>query len=358
VALVHGHETWGTPRRNHALARCGGVTADRLSPSHTPDASLSDRLDVIDLEPLRLGGDHHELASAIDRASRSLGFFVVVGHGVPGRVRDAAFDAARRFFAQPRDEKLRVDIARSPHHRGYVALASEALEDGLPGDLKECFDVGGELPDDHPEVRAGTPLYGSNTWPDLPGFREDVEAYQFAALDAAHLVLRGMALALDLEEHHFTASMHDPLCNLRLLHYPPTDEAPPGPDQPGCGAHTDYGSVTLLATDDVAGLQVQGRDGRWRDVSVEAGQLVVNLGDMFARWTNDRYVSTPHRVISPRSRHRYSIPFFVNPNFHTPISCLPSCTGPDHPVRYPTVTAGDYLLSRFDATHAYRGRQD
>lgn len=333
------------------------MTADDLAPLHTPDASRSARLEVIDLEPLRLGGDHHELASAFDGACRTVGFFVVVGHGLPGAVREAAFDATRRFFAQPHETKLRVDIARSPHHRGYVSLASEALEDGLPGDLKECFDVGSDLPADHPEVLAGTPLYGSNTWPDLPGFRQAIEAYQFAALDAAHLVLRGIALALDLDEHHFAASMHDPLCNLRLLHYPPTDEAPPGPDQAGCGAHTDYGSITLLATDDVAGLQVQGRDGRWRDVSVEPGQLVVNLGDMLARWTNDRYVSTPHRVISPRSRHRYSIPFFVNPNFHTEISCLPSCTGPGHPARYPPVTAGDYLLSRFDATHAYRSRQ-
>ena len=128
-----------------------------------------------------------------------------------------------------------------------------------------------------------------------------------------------------------------------------------GPDQLGCGAHTDYGAITLLLPDGNPGLEVRRRDGTWLKVRAPAGALVVNLGDMLARWTNDRYISTPHRVISPTTAPRYSVPVFVNPDYDAVVSCVPSCVTEERPCRYEPVVAGEYLVSRFDDTYPYRG---
>lgn len=312
-------------------------------------------LPVIDVSPLRRGGRADEAARQLDEACRDLGFFVVEGHGIDDDVRTRMFAAAKHFFDQPDDVKLAAAIAKSgAAHRGFAPIAGEVLEDGLPGDAKESFDIASDQGPDHPDVIAGTPLYGVNLWPPVDGFRATCDEYFAAAMDAAHLVLRVVALALDLPEDWFTSKMVDNITYLRLLHYPPTSVEPGEPDQPGCGAHTDYGLITLLAEDDVGGLQVQRRDGEWLDVRTEPGQLVVNLADLLARWTNHRWVSTPHRVVRPLDRSRYSIPLFVNTSYHTLVECLPTCVDAESPWPYDPIEVGDYLESRFDDTHAYR----
>ena len=314
-------------------------------------------LPIIDLTPLRDDpgpGDSaaaRAVAGELDQACRSLGFFTMVGHGIDAATTARVFDQARRFFALPRAAKDAMAIGRSPCHSGYVGFAAETLDRTVGGDQKESLDIGVDRSADHREVRAGTPLHGPAQWPDLPGFRDDILAYMNAAMETLHVVMGGLALALDLPRDYFRPLYRDPLCWLRLLHYPPVSSS--AQDGPGCGAHTDYGSVTLLAEDAVGGLQVQARDGRWLDVSTEPGTLVVNLGDMIARWTNDRYVSTPHRVVRPADRDRYSLPFFTAPDFHTVVECIPSCQA-ERPARYSPITAGEYMLSRFDDTHTYR----
>jgi isopenicillin N synthase-like dioxygenase len=139
-----------------------------------------------------------------------------------------------------------------------------------------------------------------------------------------------------------------------MIHYPPAERCTPGADQLGCGAHTDYGTITVLADDGVGGLQVRTRDGSWIDVEIPGDMLVVNLGDLMAIWTNDRWVSNPHRVVNPPGRDRYSIPLFVTPPFHTRIEALPTCVPEGTAPHHGPLVAGPYLLSRFDGTHSYR----
>jgi isopenicillin N synthase-like dioxygenase len=294
-------------------------------------------------------------AAEIDRICRQIGFFLIIGHGVDPDVKAAMMDAMRHFFARPLEEKLAIAIGNSPCHRGYVAIAAETLDEDTAGDLKESLDTGGEHGPDHPEVLAGVPMFGPNQFPDDPAFREAWEAYRAQAIEAAQRVQRAMARALGQPgEFLLDRPGGEVMYHLRHLHYPPQDVIAPGPDQLGCGAHTDYGTVTLLADDGVGGLQVMKRDGTWIDVGIPEDLLVVNLGDLMAIWTNDRWVSNPHRVVNPPHTDRYSMPLFVTPPFHAEISCLPTCLAPGEEPKYAPQEAGAYLVSRIDATHSYR----
>lgn len=327
-------------------------------------------LPVIDLSPFvdaaAASSDRaRSEAARLDAALCDTGFVVVTGHGIDDDVRSRYFDAMREFFALPLSEKEAIAIGNSPCHRGYVGLAAESLDGALgndddaigqasAGDLKETLDTGVEHPPDHPEVVAGTPLHGPNQWPDLAGFREAVEAYRDAAIVASERTHRALAVALGLDSEYFLDQPGEYLYHLRLLHYPPRESAPPEPGQFGCGAHTDYGSVTLLADDGHAGLQVRHRNGEWLDVSIPAGALVMNLGDLMSIWTNDRWVSNPHRVVSPAGVDRYSSPLFVEPGFHLRVEALASCVPEGEQPKHDPVVVGPYLLGRFDGTHSYR----
>jgi isopenicillin N synthase-like dioxygenase len=325
---------------------------------------------TIDLEPFATGAPlPSPLASAvaadIDDALREVGFVTVVGHGVAPGVKQAYFDAMRAFFELPLGEKEAIAIDRSEHHRGYVGFGTEALEGVLgndddtignaaAGDLKETLDTGIDYPSDHPLVVAGTPLHGPNQMPDLPGFREAYDAYRDAVIETALRMERGLAMALGLTPTFFEDQPGDTMFHLRLIHYPPRSRVTPAPGQLGCGAHTDYGTLTVLADDGIGGLQVRQRSGEWVDVAVPEGHLVVNIGDLMAIWTNDRWVSNPHRVVNPAGVDRYSSALFVTPPFHLRIETLPTCLDADGRARHAPLVSGPYLLSRFDGTHAYR----
>lgn len=315
-------------------------------------------LPTIDVSPFATGAPpsqaQDEAARLIDDTCRETGFFLITGHGVDPAAKEAMLAEARAFFALPQADKQAIAIAKSACHRGYVGFGSETLD--ATGDLKETLDTGGEHGPDHPEVRAGVPLFGPNQFPNLPGFRTTWSAYRTAAIEAAERVQRAMARALSLQDDDYFVAQPggETMYNLRLIHYPPQRTTQPAPGQLGCGAHTDYGTVTLLADDGIGGLQVMRRDGDWIDVPVGLDTMVVNLGDLMAVWTNDRWVSNPHRVINPPDTDRYSMPLFVTPPFHAMISCLPTCLAPGQSPRYEPQQAGPYLLSRFDATHSYR----
>ncbi len=325
---------------------------------------------TVDVSVFAAGGDRfaqRRAGEVIDETFRELGFLVVTGHGVEPAVRESFFDAMRSFFALPLADKEALAIGNSPCHRGYVGLEAEALDGALggeegrdrigsavAGDLKETLDTGAEHGPDHPEVLAGTPLHGPNQLPDLPGFREARDAYWTAMVEVLRRVHRGLAVALGLDVDHFNDVPGEPMCHLRMVHYPPQERVTPSPGQLGCGAHTDYGSVTILADDGVGGLQVQLRSGVWIDVTIPEGALVVNLGDLMAIWTNDRWTSNPHRVVNPAGVDRYSSPFFVEPPFHHVIEALPGCVPAGERPHHDPVVTGEYLLSRFDGTHDYR----
>lgn len=312
-------------------------------------------LPLIDIAPL-YGTDSaawRDVATQIDTACRDWGFFYITGHGIPPERIDALLAAAKAFFALPEAEKLKIDITRTAHHRGYGAIATEQLDPTQPSDLKETFDMGFHMAADHPEVLAGKPLRGPNRHPDLPGWAALMEQHYADMQALAQTLLRAIALALGIERDFFDARFAEPISVFRMIHYPPRHTARSA-DQPGAGAHTDYGCVTLLYQDDAGGLQVRNVNGEWIDAPPITGSFVVNIGDMMARWSNDRYTSTPHRVISPQGVHRYSMPFFAEPHPDTEISCLPNCSSADNPPKYPPVTSAEYLLSRFADTYAYR----
>jgi isopenicillin N synthase-like dioxygenase len=298
-----------------------------------------------------------EAAAELDRICKETGFFLVTGHGIASDVKADMLAAAREFFASPAREKLRISIDRSSCHRGYVPIATEALDaTGSPaGDLKESLDTGLEHGPDHPEVRAGIPLAGPNQFPGTPGFRQAWERYLTQGIEAAQRVQRAMARALGLPAGYLLDRPGgEVMYHLRVLHYPPQHTAVPQPGQLGCGTHTDYGTVTLLADDGVGGLQVMRRDRTWIDVSAPSETLIVNLGDLMAIWTNDRWISNPHRVVNPPHTDRYSMPLFVTPPFRSVISCLPTCLEPGARPAYPTQDTGAYIMSRLNATHSYR----
>jgi isopenicillin N synthase-like dioxygenase len=292
------------------------------------------------------------MAADLRAACLDKGFFYIVDHGVPPELTRAVFDQARAFFALPMATKRTVDIARSPCNRGYEPLRAQVLEAGAPPDLKEGFYIGADLGPDDPRVAAGLFNHGPNQWPaGLPRWRETMEAYFARMLALCRTMMRALALALHLPRDHFEGFCDDPMATLRLLHYPP-QPAHPDPGEKGCGAHTDFGAITLLAQDDVGGLEVWDGENGWMAAPPVPGALVVNLGDLIARWTNDRYRSTLHRVINRSGRERYSVPFFFTGRADFEVGCLEGCLAPGEAPKYPPTTAIGHLEEMYRRTYA------
>lgn len=299
---------------------------------------------ILDWQRFASGEDRDGFVADLGAAARGPGFFLLTGHGVDPSLSARIFEMADLFFALPQSEKEAISILKTPHYRGWARDGLESLDEGSgQADRKESFNMGLDLAADDPRVLAGEPFRGVNQWPNLPGFRETMLAYYDAAMALGVDIHRAIALDLGLDEHHFDSAFVDPLAALRMLHYPPGTGAA---GEIGAGAHTDYGAITLLMTDGEAGLQVRPRGGDWIDAPHIDGAYVVNIGDCLMRWTNDIYVSTPHRVLPPK-RARRSVAFFVEANPDVVVTALPGTGAPI----YPPVRAADYLMSRLDATY-------
>lgn len=289
--------------------------------------------------------DRARFTAALGSAVRETGFFLLANAQVPADLRASVFAHAATFFDLPRGEKAKLSILDTPHFRGWGKPGDESLDETQPQvDTKETFNVGYDLAADDPRVLAGEPFRGVNRWPDIPGFDQTMLAYYAACQSQALALLRVMAEDLGLAPDHFDAHFSEPLSAMRLLHYPPATGAQ---NEIGAGAHTDYGAITLLMTDAEPGLQVRPRGGDWMDVPHVPGAYVVNIGDCMMRWTNDIYVSTPHRVLPPK-RQRRSVAFFCEANPDALVAALPG-TGD---AKYAPIRAADYLASRLDATYA------
>jgi isopenicillin N synthase-like dioxygenase len=299
------------------------------------------------------GATPDRLALRIDAALRESGFFAIAGHGVPAATVAAAFDAGQRFFALAQPTKERWHINRWALKRGFDPIGWQALDPGQPPDLKESFYLGEEH-------------IGPNQWPDealVPGFGAAMSAYAGAMQALARRLMGLFETALGLPGGHFGRFMQHPTCTTRLLHYPP-QPASALEGQIGCGAHTDWGALTLLAQDDTGGLQVQLADGTWLDVPPAPGTFVVNVGDMMQRWTNDRWLSTVHRVINrgrapgaagegqnlALGRDRYSIAYFFDLDAEAVITPLASCVSEHNPSKYTPITAGEHLVEMYRRT--------
>jgi isopenicillin N synthase-like dioxygenase len=308
---------------------------------------------VIDVAALISGspGEAQAVASALGRACREVGFFYVTGHNVPPALMARVFEASAALFSGPASIRDATAFTGAGGNRGYIRLGGEALDPSKPADVKEAFNIGLELKPDDPELLARAPFRGANLWPDIAGFRDTMLDYFDRVWRLGRDLHRGFALDLGLPIDFFQTKLDKPIAVLRLLHYPPVVQ-PPAEGQLGAGAHTDYGNVTLLATDAVGGLMVQDRSGRWLDAPVMPGAFVCNIGDCLMRWSNDVYVSTPHKVVSPAGRDRYSVAFFLDPNPDAVVACLRTCIGPDRPAKYAPISGADFLRSRLEPTYA------
>ncbi len=263
----------------------------------------------------------------LDNACENLGFFNLVNHGLEDQITQL-FDFAEAFFGLPQQEKETVP---RENRYGYVPNANEALDMRRKTGKAEFIDLG--LNDEIQSLLIEKSL-------------QQIREYQNQGLIVASEVLKALGTKLGVSKSFFEEKMNNPQCRLRFLHYLPLNS---DSEEYPLGAHTDYGLITLLATDGVAGLEIQKKDGEWLPVNTPKGSLIVNLGDMLARWTNDRYRSTPHRARIPERNSRYSIPFFINPDPNEVIEIIDSCVSDGNLNRYKPITAGAYLTSRIDS---------
>jgi len=313
---------------------------------------------IIDVGPLfnDTGNGPDEAARAvaaeIRRASVEVGFFYVRGHNVPSRLLKDMLATAKRYFGRPEAEKRRIQVNKA--HRGYVPFAQTTLGRAYKPDLKESLNFAFPFQAGDPYLEGGKPLIGLNQWPDdEPELRRIAETYYDAVFELGQRLLEGFALALDIDRSFFRSLYRHPLVRARLIHYPSQADAS-AEGQFGAAPHTDWGCITVLWQDDVGGLQVRNRAGQWIDAPPIEDTFVINIGDMLERWSNDLFVSTPHRVVNASGRERYSIPVFYDPDFETIVECLPGCSGLDNPPKHPRTVAGEYIAEQYDKSYAYR----
>jgi isopenicillin N synthase-like dioxygenase len=305
---------------------------------------------------LDLSRPDEALAPELGAAFRDIGFVALTHHGVPNAIIEAVYRAAGAFFDLPPETKRRVARPRPDQNRGYIAYGEETLArlDGqqTPPDYKEIFSIGPfDLPDDpYYTGAAAYPSFAPNLWPEEPDeLGPAMRAYWHEATTLARRVLGIGALALGLPRDYFAAMTDRHISMLRLICYPPYGR-PPAAGQLRAGVHTDLNMLTFVhANSDVGGLEVRARNGTWVAAPAAPDLFVVNVGDILMRWTNDLWVSTPHRVANPPAgwrQRRLSIPFFFQANYDTIVECLPT-TGS---VKYPPVSVGAYRAERFART--------
>lgn len=297
--------------------------------------------------------------AAIDRACREIGFFQIVGHGLDASIEEAAWELAGRFFDLPTEAKLELAIPEGDAY-GYGPFAIERLAasrgEETPPDLKETFSVGPFTapPPGLVDDPAAAFVYSPNRWPaGLPHMAAAFHAYYDDLADLVARLMSLMALGLGLPGDHFAPSIDRHTSALRALYYPAVDEGVPEPGQLRAGAHSDYGTLTLLRQDAVGGLQVRSTTGEWHDVPSIEGAYVVNVGDALERWTNDAWRSTLHRVVvRPGAGERHSLAFFHNANWDAVIEAIPTCVASGEAPRYAPVGAGRHLMDKFRSTQA------
>lgn len=308
-----------------------------MLPTHTMETNIP----LVDMGPYLEGTPEGraKVAQEIYRSAHEVGFTYLKNFGMSEDMLEAGFAVAHSFFNS--DEKLKVPFSPEVNH-GYTAMQGEALDPSKPADLKETFTC---------RDLSRKPS-GPEYWPN-PQFEAFMRVFYARIVSIASNVMGAFELAMDLPEGYFDERHTGLTQTLRLLHYPPVTEVAEG--QLGAGAHTDYGTLTVLFQDNAGGLQVQGLDGEWIDAPPIPGTVVINTGDLIARWSNDVFKSTPHRVV-PRpaamKNGRQSIAFFSDPDPDVMIETIPSCVTEDNPAKYEPISAGEHIRQRIMASQA------
>ena len=308
----------------------------------TTTPPCDESIPVLDLGPCFRGeaGALEAAAAQLHAACETVGFHFIANHGVPQALVDRVFAEAKRFHDLPLETKLELKANRN--QVGYMPYKTSVFRasryyDGDEPDLNAALFLKRDLASDHPDVLAGKRFRGTNLWPEtLPGFRETLREYMSQMEALALKMLPIYAIALDLPPDYFDQAFEDPMYTVRLSHYPPVKDA--AENQFGIAPHSDSSFFTLLAQNKVPGLSIQTSDGVWVEAPALEGTFLVNSGDMLHRWTNERFLSTPHRAFNASGGDRYAIPFFFDCNIDHEIACLPSCQGPDNPPKYPPTT--------------------
>ena len=325
---------------------------------------MADHIPVIDLAPIISGdpGARIQAAKELGSAAQTLGFAVVAGHGIDPLIGTALRDTALRFFDLPLEEKMAIRRPKNDQNRGYIPYGEETLVrmagGDSPPDYKEVFAIGPDSVPDEPYFTGpgSYPSFAPNLWPAAPEYlRPRMLAYWKSMETLMRIIAEALAISLSLPGDTFADLLdRTHTSQLRLLHYP-TIGRDVAPGQLRAGAHTDVGMMTILRNDPVpGGLQIKMRDGSWVDAPAVDDSYILNIGDLLMRWSNDRFVSTAHRVVLPpvgtgEDSRRLSIGFFVGPRYNAMVECLPTCCNRDDPPRYSPISVHDYRTSRFAA---------
>jgi len=306
-------------------------------PKSTDDVPIIDLTGTFEDGPARSAA-----AKAIRMACENTGFFYVSHHGIDQALIDAAFAESRRFFDQSTDWKMK--LAKQPGTNGYEPVETQALDNQSPPDWKESYNFSAGAP-------VGSMDHVPNLWPDqFLGFQHQLQTYHDAVRALGLHISRLIALSLDMPFSHFDPTFECQKASLRLLKYPPQ---PPSAkfNQIGAGAHTDWGWITVLAQDEIGGLEVETASGEWITVKPIPGAFVVNLGDLILHWTNGRYHSSLHRVMNNRSgKDRYSIVLFYDQAWETPVDVLPTCIAPGETPKFKPCISGEHRRAKYLAS--------
>jgi len=320
----------------------------------------ADEIPVIDLRPYLSGepGALEKAAAELDHACRDVGFFFISNHGVPQSLIDRVFVESKRFHDLPFDQKIALKINKD--NRGYMPIGGTTLKTSTVNrntkpSLNASFFLGRDLAPDHPDVLAKKPFRSPNLWPDgMPNFRSTlvdyIQAVEKLSMDLLPLYSTALGMGRDYFSTH--AAFKDPQVGIRLLEYPAQDVIED--NQFGAAPHCDYGFLTILAQANMPGLELQTKSGEWIAAPALPGTFLVNTGDFCMRWSNGRFVSTPHRVVHKARETRYSVAFFFSTNPDVEIGCLPTCQSSDNPPKYPAMTYGAYYRAAINANYHHQ----
>ena len=303
---------------------------------------------VIDLSSLNgCGGSTHlSVGEQICNAAQQYGFFYIKGHGIEDSVIDSVFEVAQQFFALPDESKNEVAVSES--HRGFLGIGASTMEGYSKADLKESYIWGLDIDASSMEAEDARNLLSANRWPDsLPSMRDVLNDYFAATHECARHILEAVAVFLGEERDYFSKHFRRPTSRGSLIYYPPNAGTK---GEYGVSPHTDFGCLSLLYQRS-SGLRVQTPQGEWHRADPISGTFVVNIGDLLARWTNDKFISVPHCVVNENSDARYSVVVFVDPDSHTLIDPV---VGSDEQTLYDPIESDIYISGRFDRSFAYR----